>query len=165
MYYNITRRLGYGLSHEVWIVELGVFLNYLGYGAVLPFELIYLHDGRGFSLGFAGLVVGTVTGTAVVVAPVAGPLIDRFGARAGAAFAGVALAVGYGGLAFARTPMHALAAAVVAGIGNGGLIPSQSTLLAALAPSELRHRAMAVSRVAGNAGMALGGALGGLVAA
>src|ERR1700683_4683379 len=30
-----------GLSRELWLVEIGVFLNMLGYGAVLPFEIIY----------------------------------------------------------------------------------------------------------------------------
>src|SRR6266566_6772752 len=98
MYYNKyqTRRragrlgrtagsLSFGLSRELWLVEAGIFLNMLGYGAVLPFEIIYLHDGRGFSLGVAGLVIGTITGLAVVAAPVAGPVIDRLGARATAA--------------------------------------------------------------------------------
>ena len=58
-----------GLSRELWLVEIGIFLNMLGYGAVLPFEIIYLHDGRGFSLGVAGLVVGVITGAAVVTLP------------------------------------------------------------------------------------------------
>ena len=165
LYYNISRRLGYGLSRELWLVEVGIFLNYLGYGAVLPFEVIYLHDGRGFSLGVAGLVVGTLTGIAVVTAPFAGPLIDRFGARPVAAVSGLALAAGYAGLALAHTPTIAFAAAVLAGAGNGALAPSQSTLLAALATPEVRHRATAVSRVAANAGAGLGAALGGLVAA
>jgi MFS family permease len=160
-----ARRLDFGLSRELWLVEVGIFLNYLGYGAVLPFEVIYLHDGRGFSLSVAGLVVGMITGAAVVIAPLAGPLIDRFGARATAAGAGVALAAGYAGLAFAHSPVQAFAAAAFAGAGNGALNPSQSTLLAALAPSDLRHRAAAVSRVAGNAGIGIGGALGGLLAA
>src|SRR3954471_1668811 len=137
----------------------------LGYGAVLPFEIIYLHEGRGFSLGVAGLVVGTVTGVAVVTAPLTGPMIDRFGVRATAAGGGVALAVGYAGLAFAHTPATAFAAAAFAGAGNGALVPTQSTLLAALAPPDRRHRASAVSRVATNAGFGLGGALGGLVVA
>src|SRR5579859_992443 len=106
--------LGFGLSRELWLVEAGIFLNMLGYGAVLPFEIIYLHEGRGFSLGFAGLVVGAVTGLAVVAAPAAGPLIDRAGARATAVGAGLALAAGYAGLAFARTPWQALAAAAAA---------------------------------------------------
>src|SRR5262252_3638634 len=110
-----------GLSRDLWLVQGGIFLNMLGYGAVLPFEIIYLHDGRGFSLGVAGLVVGLVTGMAVVTAPLAGPLIDRFGGRAVMAVAGVTLAVGYAGLAAARTPALALAAGALAGAGNGAL--------------------------------------------
>jgi MFS family permease len=141
-----------------------MFLNYLGYGAVLPFEVIYLHEGRGFSLGLAGLVVGLITGVAVLISPLAGPLIDRIGARATAACAGVALAAGYAGLAFAHSPISAFAAAGLAGIGNGALNPSQSTLLAVLAPPDMRHRVTAISRVASNAGIGLGSALGGLVA-
>jgi MFS family permease len=156
--------MSFGLSRELWLVILGIFLNYLGYGAVLPFEILYLHDGRGFSLGVAGLVVGLITGTAVVISPLAGPLSDRFGARATATGAGVALAAGYAGLAFAYSPFQAFAAAALAGIGNGALNPSQSTLLAVLAPAEIRHRVTAVSRVASNAGIGLGSALGGLVA-
>jgi MFS family permease len=161
----ITRRLGLGLSRELWLIEGGILLNMLGYGAVLPFEVIYLHNGRGFSLGVAGLTVGALTGIAVVAAPLAGPLIDRYGARLTAVVAGVALAIGYTGLAFAHTPAEALAAAALAGAGNGGLNPSQSTLVATLTTAEIRHRATAVSRVATNAGIGIGGALGGLVAA
>ena len=156
--------MSFGLSRQLWLVVLGMFLNYLGYGAVLPFEIIYLHDVRGFPLSMTGLVVGLLTGTAVVISPLAGPLIDRFGARAMATGAGVALAAGYAGLAFAHTPGLAFIAAALAGIGNGALNPSQSTLLAALAAPDVRHRVTAVSRVASNAGIGLGSALGGLVA-
>jgi MFS family permease len=158
------RRLGFGLSRQLWVVEAGILLNMLGYGAVFPFEIIYLHEERGFSLGVAGLVVGCVTGVAIFVAPVAGAIIDRVGARTTAVGAGVALAGGYAGLAFATTPAAAFAAAALAGIGNGGLNPSQSALMAALAPRELRQRASAVSRVAVNVGIGLGAAIGGVVA-
>jgi MFS family permease len=158
-------RVGFGLSREIWLIEAGVFLNMLGYGGVLPFEIIYLHNGRGFGLGVAGLVIGAITGVAVVISPAAGQLIDRFGARLTAIAAGVALAAGYGGLAFAHTPPEAFAAAACAGAGNGVLSPSQTTLLTTLAPPDIRHRVTAVYRVAGNAGIGIGGALGGLVAA
>lgn len=153
-----------GLSPRLWVVETGVFLNMLGYGAVFPFEIIYLHEARGFSLGVAGLVVGLLSGVAVFAAPVAGIVIDRVGARTTAVAAGVALAGGYGSLAFATTPAIAFAAATLAGAGNGGLQPSQSALLAALAPRELLQRATAVSRVAVNLGAGLGAAIGGVVA-
>jgi MFS family permease len=157
--------VAFGQSREIWLVQVGIFLNMLGYGAVLPFEIIYLHTGRGFSLGTAGLIVGTITGVAIAAAPLAGPLIDRYGARLTAAAGGLALAAGYAGLAFAHTPGLAFAAAAIAGVGNGGLNPSQSALLATLARPDQRHRATAISRVAGNAGIGIGGALGGLAAA
>src|SRR6185437_5841850 len=162
MFYH---KLAFGLSSELWLIQSGVFLNAVGWGAVLPFEVIYLHNERGLSLGVAGLVVGTLTGVGIVAAPLTGPLIDRFGARVCAAGAGIALAAGYGWLAFVEAAPAAFAAAALAGVGNGALNPSQSTLLATLAAPELRHRATAVSRVATNAGFGFGGALGGLVAA
>jgi MFS family permease len=163
LYYN--KRVGFGLSRELWLVQIGVFLNTFGWGAVLPFEVIYLHDGRGFSLGLAGLVVGTLTGAGVAASPLAGPVIDRFGARATMTGAGILLAAGYTGLAFAHSPAVAFAAAIVGGAGNGALSPAQSTLLAGLASPEVRHRAAAVSRVCTNAGFGFGGALGGVIAA
>lgn len=155
----------FGLPRELWIVELGIFLNYVGWGSVLPFEVIYLHDGRGFGLGTAGLIVGVVTGLAVVAAPIAGIAIDRVGARGTAVAAGVLLAAGYAGLAFVQRPWQGFAAAVAAGLGNGALLPSQSALVTTLVTRELRPRATAVSRVAANLGAGLGAALGGLVAA
>ena len=159
------RGLSFGLSRQLWLVQFGIFINMLGYGAVLPFEIIYLHEGRGFSLGMAGLAVGAITGVAVVTAPMAGPLVDRFGARAALVWGAVALAAGYAGLGLATEPRAALAAAAVAGAGNGVLGPGQSALIAALASREVRHRAAAVSRVAANAGFGVGGAVGGFVAA
>ena len=162
---NRLRTLGLGLPADIWVVQVGMFLNYLGWGSVMPFEVIYLHDARGFSLGVAGLIVGVITGLAVVAAPIAGPAIDRIGARATAACAGVALAVGYVGLAVAHTPRQALFAAVAAGLGNGALIPSQSALMASLVGPELRHRATALSRVSSNLGAAIGAAMGGVIAA
>jgi hypothetical protein len=29
---GVARRLGFGLSRELWLVEAGIFLNMLGYG-------------------------------------------------------------------------------------------------------------------------------------
>jgi MFS family permease len=159
-----VRRLGFGLSGQLWVVQAGLFLSMLGYGAVFPFEIIYLHEARGFGLGVAGAVVGVLSGAAIVVAPVAGAVIDRVGARATAVAAGLALAGGYAMLAFATTPATAFAAAALAGIGNGALNPSQSALLASLAPRELLQRASGVSRVAVNVGLGVGAAIGGVVA-
>ena len=169
LYYNKLRHAcgACGLvERELWLVQVGIFLNYLGWGAVLPFEVIYLHDGRGFSLGVAGLVVGTLTGLAVVAAPVAGardrpPRCARHGRRRRRG-------------AGRRLRRPGVRARAPAGVRRRRLPPASATARCCRAsrrcwpPSsrrELRHRATAVSRVAGNVGVGLGGALGGLVAA
>ena len=38
-----------GLSRPVLILQAGNAFNYFGYGLILPFEIIYLHQIRGFS--------------------------------------------------------------------------------------------------------------------
>jgi MFS family permease len=157
-------KAAYGLPADVWIVQLGVFLNHFGWAAIFPFELIYLHNARGFGFGISGLIVGTLTGAAVIAAPVVGVVIDRFGARTTAAVSCVTLAAGYAGLAFSVSPWAAFGSATLAGLGNGGLFPSQYTLVASLAAPEVRHRATAVMRIASNSATAIGAPAGGLLA-
>src|SRR5205809_6363781 len=52
-----------GLPRPVLILQAGNALNYFGYGLILPFEIIYLHQIRGFSTSIAGLVLAATQGT------------------------------------------------------------------------------------------------------
>ena len=36
---RLSRRFGLGLSREVWLVQIGVFVNYFGWGGLMPFLL------------------------------------------------------------------------------------------------------------------------------
>jgi MFS family permease len=63
-----------------------------------------------------------------------------------------------------RTGWQALLVDFLLGIGSGSFWPSQSSLLADLAPTERRHSAFALQRVSMNLGIALGGLTGGLIA-
>jgi len=56
------------LPRAVWIIQLGNVVNFFGFGLVLPFELIYLHDRRGFALPTSGLIVSTVMAVNVLCA-------------------------------------------------------------------------------------------------
>src|SRR5919108_568566 len=71
-----------GLSRPVLILQAGNAFNYFGYGIVLPFEIIYLHQARGFSTSTAGLVLAATMGTAAIVTPPTGALLDRYSAKA-----------------------------------------------------------------------------------
>src|SRR5205814_7532751 len=71
-----------GLSRPVLILQGGNALNYFGYGLVLPFEIIYLHQIRDFSTSTAGLVLAATMGTSAIVTPPTGVLLDRHSAKA-----------------------------------------------------------------------------------
>src|SRR6266568_3634390 len=78
-----------GLPRPVLILQAGNALNYFGYGLILPFEIIYLHQIRGFSTSIAGLVLAATQRTAAfAVNRVSG----NFGIGSGATVAGFIVA-------------------------------------------------------------------------
>ncbi len=154
-----------GLPRPVLILLGGDALNYFGYGLVLPFEIIYLHQVRGFSTSAAGLVLATTMGTSAIVTPATGALLDRYSAKA-IVFAGsLASALGYAGFAFVEHPWQAFACSIVSGAGLGTAGPANRTLVVRLVTTEQRAAAFALDRVSGNFGMGLGATAGGFIVA
>jgi len=158
------RSLDPELPGSIWTLEVGTFVNFFGSGIAFPYLLIYLHNVRGFGLGTAGLVLATFGVVAVAAGPTVGPLIDRVGGRVTLGAALIVSALGYGLFPLVREPWHAFLLALLGGIGTGVFWPSVSVLLVGLTPSEKRHTAFAVQRVAINLGIGLGGLVGGLIA-
>jgi MFS family permease len=161
---HYVRSLNPRLPRSIQILQAGGLANAFGNGLAIPFLFIYLHNVRGIDLGTAGLVIGTNGAVSLVSGPVLGALIDRVGGRRTLAFSLLTMAIGYGLYPLVHEPWHAFAAAAIAGIGNGGFWPSQSSLLAGLASEEQRTTAFATQRVMMNLGIGLGGLAGGLIA-
>jgi predicted MFS family arabinose efflux permease len=139
-------------------------MNAVGTGMAYPFVVIYLHNVRGFSLGISGLIVAASGAAGIVCGPTIGVVIDKIGGRLTLGGALTLQAIGWGSFPLVRQPWHAVLAAIVAGVGNAGFWPSQSSLLAGLAPQARRHGAFALQRVTRNLGIGLGGLVGGLIA-
>ena len=139
-------------------------MNAVGTGMAYPFVVIYLHNVRGFSLGISGLIVAASGAAGIICGPAIGVVIDKVGGRLTLGGALTLQAIGWGSFPLVRQPWHAALAAVVAGVGNAGFWPSQSSLLAGLAPQARRHGAFALQRVTRNLGIGLGGLFGGLIA-
>jgi MFS family permease len=158
------RSLNPRLPRSVQILQAGGLANAYGNGLAIPFLFIYLHNVRGFDLRLTGVIVATNAAVGLVAGPFAGTLIDRMGGRKTLAVSLVLMAVGYGAYPFVRLPWQGFLAAAVAGIGNGGFWPSQSSLIAGLVPPERRTSAFAMQRVMMNLGIGLGGLSGGLIA-
>jgi MFS family permease len=158
------RTLNPPLPSSVRTLQAGALVNALGNGLAYPFLFIYLHNVREIDLATAGLIVGTNSAVGLVAGPAIGSLIDRVGGRATLAASLWLMAAGFGGYAFVEHPWQGFVASAIAGIGNGGFWPSQSSLIAGLTPAEQRHQAFAMQRVMMNLGIGLGGLAGGLVA-
>jgi hypothetical protein len=108
-----------GLSGSVIVLQAGTAVNYFGTGLILPFEIIYLHQARGFSTATAGLVLAAVWSTAAVVTPSSGALLDRFRAKPILITGNLASALGYTGFAFVDCPWQAFVCPAVGGAGFG----------------------------------------------
>jgi MFS family permease len=154
-----------GLSRPVLILQAGNALNYFGYGLVLPFEIIYLHQIRGFSTSTAGLVLAATMGTSAIATPPTGALLDRCSAKALVVAGSLASAFGYASFAYVDRPWQAFACSIVSGAGLGAAGTANRTLVIRLVRPEQRAAAFALNRVAGNFGIGSGATVAGFVIA
>jgi MFS family permease len=154
-----------GLSRPVLILQAGNAVNYFGYGLVLPFEIIYLHQVRGFATSTAGLVLAATMAMSAIVTLPTGALLDRYSAKALVIAGNVACAVGYAGFAFVERPWQGFACSIVSGVGLGVAGAANRTLVVRLIKPEQRAAAFALSRVAGNFGIGAGATTAGFIIA
>ena len=154
-----------GLSRPVLILQAGNALNYFGYGLIVPFEIIYLHQIRGFSTSTAGLVLAATMGTAAIATPPTGALLDRYSAKAIVVAGSLASALGYAGFADVDRPWQAFACSIAGGAGLGAAGTANRTLVVRLVRPEQRAAAFALNRVSGNLGIGSGATVAGFVVA
>jgi MFS family permease len=145
------------------LLQAGNALNWSGYGLILPFEIIYLHQFRGFSTATSGLVLAAILGAGTVATPPSGALLDRFRPKSILIAANLASGLGYAGFAFVGRPWQAFACAVIGGAGIGVNRTATNTLLFTLVTPEQRVASFALGRAAQNLGIGTGAAVAGLV--
>jgi MFS family permease len=104
-------------------LQAGNAVSWFGYGLILPFEIIYLHQFRGFATATAGLVLAAILGTATLVTPPTGALLDHFRPKPILIAGNLTSALGYAGFAFVDRPWQAFACAVVGGAGSARPAP------------------------------------------
>jgi MFS family permease len=154
-----------GLPGPVIVLQAGTAVNYFGTGLILPFEIIYLHQARGFPTATAGLVLAAVMGTAAVVTPLSGALLDRFRAKPILITGNLTSALGYAGFAFVDRPWQAFVCSAVGGAGFGLANTANQVLSLILVSAEQRASSIALRRVAGNFGLGSGATVAGFIVA
>lgn len=151
-----------GLPRRVWGVSLGSLI--LSAGSFLPtFIVLYLAE-DGHSSTAAGLVLGASGVGSVLGSVIGGYLTDTIGRRPAILLS----VVGTAGLT-ALVPFVGPIALIVALVGLIGLVsqihrPAMAAVLVDSVSADQRLAAFGVLRFAQNIGVALGGAVGGVVA-
>ena len=152
-------------SVAVWVLQLGMLVNFFGNGLVAPFLVLYLHFGRGLPIAVAGAAIATGGITAIASGFLAGWSADRFGPKLTVVAAMLSNALAYALYLQVREPWHAFAVAALVGVGTGAYGPSQQSLVATLVRPEQRHRVFTQNRMFALVGLGLGGIVGGFIAA
>lgn len=153
------------LPPKVWLLQLGVLINFFGNGMVAPFLVIYLHYGRHLPLGLAASAISLGGVTAVTSGLVAGSLADRWGARNLLVGAMTLNATSFLLYTQVTVPWQAFAVGLLVGCGTGVYGPTSQSLTASMVRPDQRPAAFAQNRVTAIVGLGAGGIVGGIVAA
>jgi MFS family permease len=155
------RSFWHDLPREGKLLLSVVVFEFIGTGLVLPFNVVYLHEVRGFALSDAGLLLAVPPLVGFLVVGPGGAAIDRWGARRILIGALVLQVIGNVTLAFASTPAVAATALLLTGIAFGVSWPGFQAFIATVIPSELRQRYFGVNFTLLNLGIGIGGLVAG----
>jgi MFS family permease len=151
------------LPRPVWLVAASQLVNRAG-SMVLSFLVLYLTRDRGFSAEQAGFIIFLYGAGAIVCAPLAGRLADKWGSvplmRASLFLSGATLFV----YPLAKGRIAIAAVTIVLAMLTEGFRPAAMSFFAETVEPSRRKSAFAVYRLAINLGMAIGPAIGGILA-
>lgn len=151
------------MPRTLWLLIIGMAVNVTGSSFLWPLNTIYIHEHLGKSLSVAGLVLMLNAAASVVGNLFGGSLFDKIGG-----YRSILLGIGITVMALlGLTFWHGWPAYVVfltfVGFGSGIVFPSMFAMAGSVW-KEGGRKAFNAIYVAQNAGVAIGAALGGLVA-
>ena len=142
---------------------VGIALNAIGGGMTLSLLLVYLHDMRGFSNTFGGLLLSWGALVSIVASTPMGALVDRIGPKK-VMIAGLLLnSVAAFSLSLVTTHIHAILALTAINVAGQAIWPSQSVVLTRVTPEEHRQKIFAFNFMLLNLGLGLGGVISSLI--
>ena len=149
---------------QFWLLIGATFLYLVGYELGYPFETVYLHGRLGLPMTSVGLIIGLPILAGLPAQIAAGAIADRFGRRGVLILAVCAGIILFEGLALAgRLWQVVMVIAIEAAFGWAMFFTANNAMLSDLTPLGRRPEAYAISRVAVNAGTAVGPLAGGLL--
>ncbi|CAN2182928.1 MelB Na+/melibiose symporter and related transporters [Candidatus Nanopelagicaceae bacterium] len=142
---------------------IGICLNAIGGGMTLSLLLVYLHEMRGFSITFGGLLLSWGAVVSLIASTPLGALIDRVGPKKVMVVGLLLNSVAAASLAFAVTHIHVIVALTAINVAGQAIWPSQSVVLTRVTPEEHRSKIFGLNFMLLNLGLGLGGLISSLI--
>ena len=144
-------------------IIFGICLNAIGGGMTLSLLLVYLHDMRGFTNTFGGLLLAYGSIVSIIASTPMGALVDRIGPKK-VMIGGLLLnSAGAFSLSQVQTHFQAVLVITVINISGQAIWPSQSVILTRVTPIKDRPKIFGFNFMLLNLGLGLGGLLSSLI--
>ena len=144
-------------------IIFGICLNAIGGGMTLSLLLVYLHDMRGFTNTFGGLLLAYGSLVSIIASSPMGALVDRIGPKK--VIIGGLLLNSAAAFSLSQVQTHFQAIVVMTGLNIAGqaIWPSQSVILTRLTPERDRSKIFGFNFMLLNLGLGVGGLLSSLI--
>jgi MFS family permease len=144
-------------------IVAGIALSAIGRGMTLSLLMVYLHDMRGFTTSFGGLLMAWGALFGIACSAPLGALVDRLGPKIVMVLGLVISAISGFGFAFVSTKTLAIIVMTLFSIGNQCIWPAQMVMLTRLTPAEIRSKIFGFNFMLMNLGLGVGGLLSSLI--
>ena len=144
-------------------IVFGICLNAIGGGMTLSLLLVYLHDMRGFTNTFGGLLLAYGSIVSIVTSTPMGALVDKVGPKkvmVGGLLVNSAAAFS---LSVVETHFHAILAITFINAAGQAIWPSQTVILTRVTPEADRPKIFGFNFMLLNLGLGLGGLISSLI--
>lgn len=151
------------MPRALWLLIAGMIINVTGSSFLWPLNTIYIHEHLGKSLSVAGLVLMVNSGASVIGNLFGGALFDKIGGFKSILTGIFITMAAVMGLVFNNEWPYYVLFLTIVGFGSGIVFPAMYAMAGSVWPEGGRRSFNAIY-VAQNVGVAVGAALGGLVA-
>ena len=142
---------------------IGICLNAIGGGMTLSLLLVYLHDMRGFTNTFGGLLLAYGSIVSIVASTPMGALVDRIGPKKVMIGGLILNSMASLSLSFVQTHIQAILAITAINTAGQAIWPSQSVILTRVTPVKDRSKIFGFNFMLLNLGLGLGGLISSLL--
>jgi len=144
-------------------IIFGICLNAIGGGMTLSLLLVYLHDMRGFTNTFGGLLLAYGSLVSIAASSPMGALVDRIGPKKVMIGGLILNSVSSFSLSQVETQLQAIMALTFINIAGQAIWPSQSVILTRLTPEKDRSKIFGFNFMLLNLGLGMGGLISSLI--